>query len=44
MGNLLAALDANGLGERTLVICTTAHGLLFPGAKRPSTTAASASC
>jgi N-sulfoglucosamine sulfohydrolase len=33
VGTVLAALDANGLGERTLVICTTDHGLPFPGAK-----------
>jgi arylsulfatase A-like enzyme len=33
VGNVLAALDENGLGERTLVICTTDHGLPFPGAK-----------
>jgi N-sulfoglucosamine sulfohydrolase len=33
VGTVLAALDAGGLGERTLVICTTDHGLPFPGAK-----------
>jgi N-sulfoglucosamine sulfohydrolase len=33
VGTVLAALDANGLGARTLVICTTDHGLPFPGAK-----------
>ena len=33
VGNVLAALDENGIGERTLVICTTDHGLPFPGAK-----------
>ena len=33
VGTVLAALDATGLGERTLVICTTDHGLPFPGAK-----------
>jgi N-sulfoglucosamine sulfohydrolase len=33
VGNVLAALDENGLGDRTLVICTTDHGLPFPGAK-----------
>jgi N-sulfoglucosamine sulfohydrolase len=33
VGGVLAALDENGIGERTLVICTTDHGLPFPGAK-----------
>jgi N-sulfoglucosamine sulfohydrolase len=33
VGDVLAALDENGLGTRTLVICTTDHGLPFPGAK-----------
>jgi N-sulfoglucosamine sulfohydrolase len=33
VGTVLAALDASGLGDRTLVICTTDHGLPFPGAK-----------
>jgi len=33
IGNVLTALDENGVGERTLVICTTDHGLPFPGAK-----------
>lgn len=33
VGNVLAALDESRLGERTLVICTTDHGLPFPGAK-----------
>jgi N-sulfoglucosamine sulfohydrolase len=33
VGTVLAALDATGLGDRTLVICTTDHGLPFPGAK-----------
>jgi N-sulfoglucosamine sulfohydrolase len=33
VGNVLAALDEDGIGERTLVICTTDHGLPFPGAK-----------
>ena len=33
MGEVLAALDDNGLSENTLVICTTDHGLAFPGMK-----------
>ena len=33
VGTVLAGLDATGLGDRTLVICTTDHGLPFPGAK-----------
>lgn len=33
MGVVLDALDASGLAERTLVICTTDHGLAFPGMK-----------
>jgi N-sulfoglucosamine sulfohydrolase len=33
VGTVLAALDEQGLGDRTLVICTTDHGLPFPGAK-----------
>jgi arylsulfatase A-like enzyme len=33
VGTVLAALDESGLGDRTLVICTTDHGLPFPGAK-----------
>ena len=33
VGAVLGALDAAGLGPRTLVICTTDHGLPFPGAK-----------
>jgi len=30
MGAAIHALDANGLGDNTLVICTTDHGLQFP--------------
>jgi len=33
VGAVLDALDAEGLTENTLVICTTDHGLAFPGAK-----------
>ena len=33
VGAVLEALDQNGLGDDTLVILTTDHGLAFPGAK-----------
>jgi arylsulfatase A-like enzyme len=33
VGAVLDALDAEGLSENTLVICTTDHGLAFPGCK-----------
>ncbi|HEV2108100.1 MAG TPA: sulfatase [Thermomicrobiales bacterium] len=33
IGAVLDALDAAGLAENTLVICTTDHGLAFPGMK-----------
>lgn len=33
VGAVLDALDAEGLADDTLVICTTDHGLAFPGAK-----------
>ena len=33
MGVVLDALDANGLAENTLVICTTDHGIAFPRMK-----------
>jgi arylsulfatase A-like enzyme len=33
MGEVLAALAANGLAENTLVICTTDHGVAFPRMK-----------
>ena len=33
IGAILDALDENGLAENTLVICTTDHGLAFPGMK-----------
>jgi arylsulfatase A-like enzyme len=33
MGAVLDALEMNGLAENTLVICTTDHGIAFPGMK-----------
>jgi N-sulfoglucosamine sulfohydrolase len=33
MGAVFAALDRNGLADNTLIICTTDHGLAFPGMK-----------
>ncbi len=33
VGAVIEALDANDLGENTLVICTTDHGIAFPGMK-----------
>ena len=33
VGAVLDTLDANGLSENTLVICTTDHGIAFPGMK-----------
>ena len=33
MGAVLQALEANGLAENTLVVCTTDHGIAFPGMK-----------
>ncbi len=33
VGAVLDALDATGLARNTLVICTTDHGIAFPGAK-----------
>jgi arylsulfatase A-like enzyme len=33
MGAVLNALDENSLAENTLVVCTTDHGIAFPGMK-----------
>jgi arylsulfatase A-like enzyme len=33
VGAVLGALDESGLGDDTLVICTTDHGIAFPGHK-----------
>jgi arylsulfatase A-like enzyme len=33
IGTVLDALEANGLADNTLVICTTDHGVAFPGMK-----------
>jgi len=33
IGAVLDALEASGLADRTLVICTTDHGIAFPGMK-----------
>jgi N-sulfoglucosamine sulfohydrolase len=33
VGAVINALDASGLAENTLIICTTDHGLAFPGMK-----------
>ena len=33
MGRVFDALDRNGLADNTLVICTTDHGIAFPGMK-----------
>src|SRR5439155_17241386 len=33
IGAVLDALDANGLSDNTLVICTTDHGIAFPRMK-----------
>ena len=33
IGGVLDALEANGLADNTLVICTTDHGIAFPGIK-----------
>ena len=33
MGRVLHALERNGLADNTLVICTTDHGIAFPGMK-----------
>jgi N-sulfoglucosamine sulfohydrolase len=33
IGTVLEALDTTGLGRNTLVVCTTDHGIAFPGMK-----------
>jgi arylsulfatase A-like enzyme len=33
IGSVIDALDASGLAQDTLIICTTDHGLAFPGIK-----------
>ena len=42
IGAVLNGLSPRGLAERTLVICTTDHGLAFPGPRRLCSTAGSA--
>lgn len=37
MGAVIDALETNGLKDNTLVICTTDHGIPFPGMKRSLT-------
>ncbi len=37
VGAVLEALEAQGLADNTLVICTTDHGIAFPGAKATMT-------
>ena len=37
VGAVLDALDDTGLADNTLVICTTDHGIAFPGAKATMT-------
>ncbi|MDQ1379366.1 MAG: N-sulfoglucosamine sulfohydrolase [Actinomycetota bacterium] len=37
IGRVLETLEAQGLAENTLVICTTDHGIAFPGAKATMT-------
>jgi N-sulfoglucosamine sulfohydrolase len=37
VGEVLEALDSQGLADNTLVICTTDHGIAFPGAKATMT-------
>ena len=43
IGAVLDELEALGLSDDTLVICTTDHGMPFPAPRRPSPTGASAS-
>jgi len=33
IGKVIPSLDSSGLGERTIVICTTDHGIAFPSMK-----------
>lgn len=33
IGEILAALDEHGLADNTLILCTTDHGIAFPGHK-----------
>jgi N-sulfoglucosamine sulfohydrolase len=37
VGRVLDALDAQGLADNTIVICTTDHGIAFPGGKATMT-------
>jgi len=37
VGRVLDSLDAQGLADNTIVICTTDHGIAFPGGKATMT-------